>query len=34
MSNDLPFHALRIFEAAARHRSFALAVEELHVMPP
>lgn len=28
-----PLNALRVFEAAARHRSFARAAEELHVTP-
>ena len=34
MSRRLPpLNALRVFEAAARHRSFARAAEELHVTP-
>jgi LysR family transcriptional regulator, glycine cleavage system transcriptional activator len=34
MSRQLPpLNALRFFEAAARHRSFARAAEELHVTP-
>jgi LysR family glycine cleavage system transcriptional activator len=28
-----PLHAVRAFEAAARHLSFNLAAEELHVTP-
>jgi LysR family glycine cleavage system transcriptional activator len=34
MPNRLPsLNALRAFEAAARHMSFARAAEELHVTP-
>lgn len=33
MSTHLPFNALRTFEAAARHKSFKLAAEELFVTP-
>lgn len=34
MSNHLPpLNALRVFEAAARHRSFVRAAKELHVTP-
>lgn len=34
MPNRLPsLNALRVFEAAARHMSFARAAEELHVTP-
>ncbi|MCB1758254.1 MAG: transcriptional regulator GcvA [Gammaproteobacteria bacterium] len=29
-----PLNAVRVFECAARHLSFALAAEELHVTPP
>ncbi|MGC2166650.1 MAG: LysR family transcriptional regulator [Gallionella sp.] len=28
-----PLNSLRVFEAAARHRSFIRAAEELHVTP-
>lgn len=31
--NSFPLNALRVFEAAARHLSFAKAAEELHVTP-
>jgi len=33
MIENLPFSALRVFECAARHLSFKLAAEELHVTP-
>ncbi len=33
MRKHIPLHALRIFEAAAHHRSFARAAEELNVTP-
>ena len=33
MIENLPYSALRVFECAARHLSFKLAAEELHVSP-
>lgn len=33
MIENLPFSALRVFECAARHLSFKLTAEELHVTP-